>query len=65
MECLPPSGPCSCHECQGIHCLVWHPGHSHRDSIRAVDWFEIAVAESRRLQREEQMADNLREVADA
>jgi len=23
-------GPCRCHVCQGIHCLVWHPGHSHK-----------------------------------
>jgi hypothetical protein len=31
IACLPPSPFCSCHACQGIHCFVWHPGHSHTD----------------------------------
>ena len=30
----PNYGPCSCHECQGIHCLIYHPGHSCRLDLR-------------------------------
>lgn len=37
MSALPPTdrgGPgCTCHECQGIHCLIPHAGHSHRDHL--------------------------------
>lgn len=35
MNCF-PDPYCRCCECRGIHCLVWHPGHSHRDVSR--DW---------------------------
>lgn len=28
VKCSPAS--CRCCECQNKHCLVWHPGHSHK-----------------------------------
>lgn len=31
-----PMGPCSCCECQGKKCLMYHPGHDHR--TRGFDW---------------------------
>ena len=27
-----PDARCRCCECQGKHCLMWHPGHSHHDA---------------------------------
>jgi hypothetical protein len=39
----PYYGPCLCHECQGIHCLVWHPGHSHRERPPYRDWVESGL----------------------
>lgn len=38
IDCF-PTYPCRCCECQGRCCLVWHPGHSHRDVSRSIaDW---------------------------
>lgn len=31
--CRPPSPFCTCCECQGIHCMLPHPGHSHRYTL--------------------------------
>lgn len=36
MDCFPTMA-CRCCECRGIHCLVWHPGHSHRTPGRIFD----------------------------
>lgn len=31
-------GPgCACHECQGIHCMLPHPGHSHREGQSQIE----------------------------
>lgn len=49
-----PSGGCgACHECQGIHCLVSHPGHSCRtirhqaimDTLKALSVPDASVVE--------------------
>lgn len=47
---LPPTdrgGPnCTCHECQHIHCMLPHFGHSHRDHQRQTTW-ESLLADMR------------------
>lgn len=32
MDCYPM--PCTCCECRGVHCFVWHPSHSHKTDQR-------------------------------
>ena len=36
--CYPNYGPCRCCECRGIHCMLFHEGHSHRFKDIDLEW---------------------------
>ena len=41
---------CPCCECQGKHCLTWHPGHSHNDAVTrpavvVIDKGDVSIVE--------------------
>lgn len=61
-ECF--AGPCRCCECRGIHCLVWHPGHSHRFDrmTQSPEMDALIVAIKQR--QEDIMQERLREACD-